>query len=100
LHEQEFERLGSTRTVRVDVRLVAATNQDLGQMVGDGRFRGDLHYRLNVFRVVLSPLRQRPDDILRLVRHFIQRFARWMGRRIETIPAKAMDALTSILLLE
>ena len=93
LQEQEFERLGSTRTVRVDVRLVAATNHDLGQMVGDGRFRSDLYYRLNVFPVVLPPLRERQDDIPRLVRHFTQMFARRMGRRIETIPAAVMDAL-------
>jgi formate hydrogenlyase transcriptional activator len=93
LQEQEFERLGSTGTVRVDVRLVAATNHDLGRMVGDGRFRSDLYYRLNVFPVVLPPLRQRPEDIPRLVRHFAQRFARRMGRRIETIPAAVMDAL-------
>jgi formate hydrogenlyase transcriptional activator len=93
LQEQEFERLGSTRTVRVDVRLVAATNHDLGQMVGDGRLRSDLYYRLNVFPVVLPPLRERPDDIPRLARHFTQRFARRMGRRIETIPAAVMDAL-------
>ena len=91
--EQEFERLGSTRTIQVDVRLVAATNRDLAQMVGDGRFRSDLYYRLNVFPVVLPPLRERPDDIPRLVRHFTQRFARRMGRRIETIPAAVMDAL-------
>jgi formate hydrogenlyase transcriptional activator len=91
--EQEFERLGSTRTVKVDVRLVAATNRDMAQMVNDGRFRGDLYYRLNVFPVVVPPLRERPDDIPRLVRHFTQRFARRMGRRIETIPAAIMDAL-------
>ncbi len=93
LQEQEFERLGSTRTIRVDVRLVAATNRDLAHMVADGRFRSDLYYRLNVFPVVLPPLRQRRDDIPMLARHFTQRFARRMGRRIEAIPAAVMDAL-------
>ena len=94
LQEQEFERLGSTRTIRVDVRLVAATNRDLGKMVADGQFRNDLYYRLNVFPIVLPPLRERRDDIPRLVRHFTQRFARRMGRRIENIPSATMDALT------
>jgi formate hydrogenlyase transcriptional activator len=93
LQEQEFERLGSTKTLRVDVRLVAATNRDLAGMVGEGRFRNDLYYRLNVFPVVLPPLREREGDIPRLVRHFTQRFARRMGRRIETIPTAVMDAL-------
>jgi formate hydrogenlyase transcriptional activator len=93
LQEQEFERLGSTRTIRVNVRLVAATNRDLAQMVADGEFRNDLYYRLNVFPVVLPPLRERRDDIPRLVRHFAQKVARRMGRQIETIPSDVMDAL-------
>jgi formate hydrogenlyase transcriptional activator len=94
LQEQEFERLGSARTIQVDVRLVAATNRDLAQMVADGQFRNDLYYRLNVFPVVLPPLRERSDDIPRLVRHFTQKFARRMGRQIETIPADTMTSLT------
>jgi formate hydrogenlyase transcriptional activator len=93
LQEQEFERLGSTKTVRVRVRMVAATNRDLPRMVKDGQFRSDLYYRLNVFPIVLPPLRERPEDIPRLVRHFTQKFARRMGRRIETIPTDAMDTL-------
>jgi formate hydrogenlyase transcriptional activator len=93
LQEQEFERLGSIRTIRVDVRLVAATNRDLARMVADGRFREDLYYRLNVFPLALPPLRGRTDDIPRLVRHFAQRFARRMGRRIENIPSAVMEAL-------
>jgi formate hydrogenlyase transcriptional activator len=93
LQEQEFERLGSTKTIKVDVRLVAATHRDLARMVADGHFREDLYYRLNVFPLVLPPLRERPDDIPRLVRHFTQQFARRMGRRIETIPSAVMDAL-------
>jgi formate hydrogenlyase transcriptional activator len=93
LQEQEFERLGGTKTIKVDVRLVAATHRDLAKMVAEGRFREDLFYRLNVFPLVLPPLRERHDDIPRLVRHFTQQFARRMGRRIETIPSAVMDAL-------
>jgi formate hydrogenlyase transcriptional activator len=93
LQEHEFERLGSTRTTKADVRLVAATNRDLARMVQSGTFRADLYYRLNVLPVVLPALRDRPDDIPRLVRHFTQRFARRMGRRIETIPSAFMESL-------
>ena len=93
LQEQEFERLGGTKTIKVDVRLAAATHRDLAKMVADGRFREDLFYRLNVFPVVLPPLRERRDDVPRLVRHFTQQFARRMGRRIETIPSAVMEAL-------
>ncbi len=93
LQEQEFERLGGTRTIRVNARLVAATNCDLAKMVAEGRFRSDLYYRLNVFPIAMPALRERPEDIPRLVRHFTQRFARRMGRRIESIPSGAMDAL-------
>src|SRR5262249_35386515 len=93
LQEQEFERLGSTRTVRVDVRLVAATNRDLARMAAEGRFRSDLYYRLNVFPLVLPPLRERREDIPMLAHHFTQRFARRMGRRIEAIPTAVMEAL-------
>ncbi len=93
LQEQEFERLGSTKTLHVDVRLVAATNCDLAAMVADKRFRSDLYYRLNVFPILLASLRQRSDDIPPLVRHFTQRFARRMGRRIESIPVDIMEAL-------
>jgi formate hydrogenlyase transcriptional activator len=93
LQDQEFERLGGTRALSVNVRLVAATHRDLSQMVAAGQFRSDLYYRLNVFPLVLPPLRERREDVPRLVRHFTQKFARRMGRRIETIPTEAMDAL-------
>src|SRR5207245_1879919 len=94
LQEQEFERLGSTRTKRVDVRVVAATNRNLEEMVAAGSFRNDLYYRLDVFPVTLPPLRERPEDIPPLVRYFVQKFARRMNKRIETVPADAMAALS------
>ena len=93
LQEQEFERLGSTKTMRVDVRVVAATNRDLEHMVEEQKFRSDLYYRLKVFPVMLPPLRERAEDIPALVRHFAQKFALRMKKRIETIPAEAMKAL-------
>jgi len=93
LQEQEFERLGSNRTIRVDVRLVAATNRDLAQMVADKQFRSDLYYRFNVFPITAPSLRERPEDIPLLVRYFAQKYARLMNKQIETIPAGAMTAL-------
>src|ERR1700719_420176 len=93
LQEQEFERLGGTRTLRVNVRLVAATNRDLAKMVAAGQLRSDLYYRLNVFPLTLPPLRQRPEDIPLLVRYFVQQHARRLNRVIESIPTEAMTAL-------
>jgi len=95
LQEQEFERLGSTRTHQVDVRLVAATNRDLTEMVNRGEFRSDLYYRLNVFPVLLPPLRERREDIPALVTHFVEILSRRMGREIEHIPPETMSALSS-----
>jgi formate hydrogenlyase transcriptional activator len=93
IQEREFERLGSTQTIRVDVRLIAATHQDLAQMVENGSFRRDLFYRLNVFPVRVPPLRDRKEDIPNLVRYFTQKFARAMDRRIERIPGETMEFL-------
>jgi formate hydrogenlyase transcriptional activator len=93
LQEREFEAVGTTRTTRVDVRVVAATNQDLKQMVRDREFREDLYYRLNAFPIYLPPLRERKGDIPELVEHFVQQFADSMGKTIETIPEEIMRAL-------
>jgi len=93
LQEGEFERVGSSRTKRVDVRIVAATNQDLEAAVRDGRFRVDLYYRLSVFPIVLPPLRDRPEDIPPLVWFFVTRLQRRLGRHIERVPQASMDAL-------
>jgi formate hydrogenlyase transcriptional activator len=93
LQEREFEPVGSTRTTRVDVRVVAATNQNLKQMVHDREFRNDLYYRLNVFPIDLPPLRERKADIPALVEHFVQHFAESVGKSIETIPAHIMSSI-------
>jgi len=92
LQEQEFERLGSGRTHKVDVRLVAATNRDLAKMVARGQFRSDLYYRLNVFPVLLPALRERREDIPALVTHFMKLFSRRMGRQVDRIPPETMAA--------
>src|SRR5881398_867827 len=95
LQEQEFERLGSTRTHQVDVRLVAATNRNLAEMVKRNEFRSDLYYRLDVFPIPLPPLRERREDIPALVEHFVEIYARRMGKEIAHIPAETMSALVS-----
>ena len=95
LQEREFERLGSTRTMSVNVRLIAATNRDLEKMVEDREFRSDLYYRLNVFPIRIPPLRERREDIPLLVRFFTQRYARSMDKQIESIPAAAMKKLSA-----
>jgi formate hydrogenlyase transcriptional activator len=93
LQEREFERLGSTQTKRVDVRLVAATNRDLEKMVADRHFRNDLYYRLNVFPIHIPPLRERPEDIPLLVRYFTQKYARRMEKQIDSIPSAALNKI-------
>ena len=95
LQEREFERLGSTRTLTTNGRLIAATNRDLASCVEERAFRADLFYRLNVFPIQVPPLRERPEDIPLLVRHFVQHYARRMNRAIETIPSETMEKLVS-----
>ena len=93
LQEKEFERVGGTKTIPVNVRLVAATNRDLAKMAAEGQFRSDLYYRLRVFPVTVPPLRERRDDIPLLVRYFVNTHSKRMGRRIESIPKETMDKL-------
>jgi formate hydrogenlyase transcriptional activator len=95
LQEHEFERLGSTRTQQVDVRVIAATHRDLKQMVENGQFRSDLYYRLHVFPLSVPALRERREDIPLLVRHYVDKYARRMNRRIESIPSQAMEVFAS-----
>jgi len=95
LQEQEFERLGGNRTIRVDVRVVAATNSDLAQLVAEKKFRSDLYYRLNVFPIHVPPLRERPEDVPLLVRYFVQKFSRRQNKTVEYVSTPVMDALVN-----
>ena len=94
LQDQEFERLGSNRTIKVNLRVIAATNRDLARQIADGQFRTDLFYRLNVFPIRVPPLRERREDIPLLVRYFVRKFALRMNRHIETIPNETMKVLS------
>jgi formate hydrogenlyase transcriptional activator len=95
LQEQEFERLGGNRTIRVDVRVVAATNTELTQLVAEKKFRSDLFYRLNVFPIQIPPLRERPEDVPLLVRYFVQKFSRRQNKTVEYVPAPVMEAMVN-----
>jgi transcriptional regulator with GAF, ATPase, and Fis domain len=95
LQEKSFERLGGTKTIPIDVRLVAATNRNLNQMMGDKLFRSDLYYRLKVFPITTPPLRDRPEDIPILARHFTKKYAAKMDRQIDKIPSETMSALVA-----
>ena len=95
VQEQEFERLGSAKTIHVDVRIIAATHRDLPAMIQEGKFREDLFYRLNVFPIEIPPLRERREDIPLLVNYFVSKLSRRMGKKIESIPSHAMEMLTN-----
>jgi formate hydrogenlyase transcriptional activator len=95
IQDQEFERVGGNRTIRTDVRFVAATNRDLKAMVDENRFRADLYYRLHVFPLNVPPLRERREDIPLLTRYFVQKHAQRMDRKVERIPTQALEALTN-----
>jgi len=95
VQEQEFERLGSTRTIEVNVRMIAATHRDLPAMIRDGKFREDLFYRLNVFPITILPLRERRQDIPLLVNYFVSTLSQRMGKPVKTIPAHVMELLTN-----
>jgi DNA-binding NtrC family response regulator len=94
LQEREFERVGGTETVKVDVRVVSATHRDLERQINDGKFREDLYYRLNVFPIVLPPLRERAGDIALLAEHFVQKFARAFGKQVNGLDPSAVSALS------
>ena len=93
IEDQEFERLGGTHTIRVDIRLIAATNQDLAKKIAERQFRSDLYYRLNVFPIHMPALRERKEDVPALVHHLVQKFSRRMDKRIDVIPTETMNAL-------